>query len=199
VLRALAPAVPDRVMADPSAPAWIPTLSGVDQHGKRFTDIIFMNGGLGARPDRDGINVIGFPANISSTPVEVFESEKPVLVNEKELAPSGGGDGRYRGGTGQRFSMTSRASQPMTFAMRGERLRHPAQGLFGGGPGAPGVATVNGRPIHSKRTILLEPGDTLVLQVPGGGGYGRPEDRDPDARAADVRNGYVLAGPADRP
>jgi N-methylhydantoinase B len=193
VFRALAAAVPDRVMADPAAPSWIPTLSGIDQYGKRFADIVFMNGGMGARPTKDGVNVMGFPANISSTPIEIFESEKPVLVNEKQLVTDGGGNGKYRGGTGQRFSMTSCANQPMTFAMRGERLQHPAQGLFGGEPGAPGVATVNGRPIHSKRTILLNPGDTLVLQVPGGGGYGRPEDRDPAAHADAVRNQYVTA------
>jgi len=191
VFRALAAAVPDRVMADPAAPSWIPTLSGVDQYGQRFADIIFMNGGMGARRTKDGVNVIGFPANISSTPIEIFESEKPVLVHEKELVTDGGGAGRYRGGTGQRFSMTSGASQPMTFAMRGERLRHPAQGLFGGGPGAAGVATVNGQPIHSKRTILLNPGDTLLLQVPGGGGYGPAETRDPAAHAEAIRNEYV--------
>ncbi len=194
VFRALAAAVPDRIMADPSAPSWVPTMSGIDQYGKRFADIVFMNGGLGARPTSDGINVIGFPANISSTPVEIFENEKPVLVNEKQLVSDGGGAGRHRGGTGQRFSMTTYSEHPITFAMRGERIVHPAQGLFGGGPGAPGVATVNGRAIHSKRTIVLEPGDTLVLQTPGGGGYGDPRERAEDARAEDVRNEYVTSG-----
>ena len=122
---------------------------------------------------------------------EIFESEKPVLVNEKQLVADSGGIGKYRSGTGQRFSMTSSANQPMTFAMRGESLKHPAQGLFGGGHGAAGVATVNGQPIHSKRTILLNPGDALVLQAPGGGGYGNGAERDAAARADDLRNEYV--------
>ncbi len=193
VFRALAAAVPDRVIADPAAPGWVPAISGVDQYGKRFADIIFLNGGLGARPTKDGINVIGFPANISSTAVEIFENEKPVLVNEKELVANGGGDGKYRGGCGQRFSMTSYSDHPMTFAMRGDRIDHPAQGLFGGRSGGAGVASVNGRRIHSKRTIVLQPGDTLLLQTPGGGGYGDPADRPEAARQEDVRNEYVSA------
>jgi N-methylhydantoinase B len=202
VFRALAEAVPERVLADPSAPTWIPTCSGVNQYGKRFADIIFMNGGLGARPMKDGINVIGFPANISSTPIEIFENEKPMMVNEKQLIPDTGGVGRYRGGCGQRCSITSYSEAPITFAMRGDRVQHPAQGLFGGGPGAPGSVTLNGRPIHSKRTIQLQVGDRLILETPGGGGYGDPAERSESARAEDVRNGYVsgdaLAAPGPR-
>jgi N-methylhydantoinase B len=191
VFRALAPAVPDRVIADPAAPAWIPTVSGLNQYGKPFADIIFMNGGLGARPTKDGINVVGFPGNISSTPIEIFENEKPVLVHEKQLVPNSGGVAKYRGGCGQRFSMTSYSEWPITFAMRGDRIDHPALGLFGGGAGAPGAVHVNDRPIHSKRTILLNNGDLLALQTPGGGGYGPPAERAQAALEADIRNEYV--------
>jgi N-methylhydantoinase B len=191
VFRALASAVPDRILADPSAPTWIPTCSGVNQYGKRFADIIFMNGGLGARPSKDGINVIGFPANISSTPVEIFENEKPMMVTEKQLISNSGGTGRYRGGCGQRCSITSYSEAPITFAMRGDRVQHPAQGLFGGGPGAPGVVTLNGQPIHSKRTIQLQAGDRLIMDTPGGGGYGDPAQRQEAAKSDDLRNEYV--------
>ncbi len=191
VFRALAPAVPDRVIADPAAPTWIPTCSGVNQYGKPFADIIFMNGGLGARATKDGINVVGFPANISSTPIEIFENEKPVLIHEKQLVAGTGGRGKYRGGCGQRFSMTSYSERPITFAMRGDRVDHPALGLFGGEAGAPGAVSVNQRPIHSKRTILLNNGDVLALQTPGGGGFGSPAERAAVAREADLRNEYV--------
>lgn len=191
VFRAMAAALPDRVLADPSAPTWIPTCTGTDQYGKRFADIIFMNGGLGARPMKDGINVIGFPANISSTPVEIFENEKPMLIHEKELVADTGGRGQYRGGCGQRLVIQSFAEGPITFAMRGDRIDHPAQGLFGGGPGAPGRVTLNGEPMHSKRTIQVHPGDSMVLQTPGGGGYGDAASRSETARANDLRNGYV--------
>ena len=81
--------------------------------------------------------------------------------------------------------------RPITFAMRGDRVAHPALGLFGGEAGAPGAVSVNKRPIHSKRTILLNNGDLLELQTPGGGGYGPPAERAPIAREADVRNEYV--------
>lgn len=191
VFRAMAPAVPERVLADPSAPTWIPTCSGLNQYGKPFADIIFMNGGLGARPMKDGINVIGFPANISSTPIEIFENEKPMMVTEKQLIPDTGGAGKYRGGCGQRFSLTSHSEAPITFAMRGDRVQHPAQGLFGGGPGVPGSVTLNGKFIHSKRTIQLNAGDRLVLETPGGGGYGDPTGRLDAARREDLKNGYV--------
>jgi N-methylhydantoinase B len=197
IFRALASAVPDRVLADPSAPTWIPTCSGLNQYGKRFADIIFMNGGLGARPTKDGINVIGFPANISSTPIEIFENEKPIMVGEKQLVPDTGGPGKYRGGCGQRFSLTSYSEAPITFAMRGDRVQHPAQGLFGGGAGAPGSVTLNGSPIHSKRTIQLHAGDHLVLETPGGGGYGDPAERSKTAQDDDLGNGYVTRTGAD--
>jgi len=75
--------------------------------------------------------------------------------------------------------------------MRGDRIDHPAQGLFGGGPGAPGRVTLNGEPMHSKRTIQVHPGDSMVLQTPGGGGYGDAASRSETARANDLRNGYV--------
>lgn len=191
IFQALAPAVPDRVLADSAAPLWGPVISGLNQHGKRFADIIFLNGGLGARSMKDGLSVIGFPGNISSTPVEIFEHEKPVIVVSKELRQDSGGAGKYRGGCGQVFAMTSYAEHSITFAMRGDRIHHPPQGLFGGRLGSPGVATVNGRPIHSKHTILLERGDTLVLQTPGGGGFGDPAERAPGACVEDERNEYV--------
>jgi N-methylhydantoinase B/oxoprolinase/acetone carboxylase alpha subunit len=75
--------------------------------------------------------------------------------------------------------------------MRGDRVRHPALGLFGGGAGAPGAVTLNGQPIHSKRTIQLQAGDRLVLETPGGGGYGDPAQRLEAARDEDRKNGYT--------
>src|SRR5262249_20965929 len=86
MFRALAQAVPDPGLSDCAAPAWTPTVQGVNQHGQRFVDIVFLNGGLGARPNADGIDVLGFPGNLSGTLVEIFENEKPMLVERRELA-----------------------------------------------------------------------------------------------------------------
>jgi N-methylhydantoinase B len=177
MFRALAEAVPDRILADCAAPAWTPVVQGVNQHGQRFVDIIFLNGGLGARPTRDGVDVLGFPGNLSGTLVEIFENEKPMLVERRELAENTAGAGRYRGGAGLHFSLRSESDAPITVGLRAERLTHPAQGLGGGEAGAPGVVLFNGEAQHPKRTVILRAGDVLTFRTPGGGGYGDPRGR----------------------
>ena len=177
IFRALAAAVPHRVLADCAAPAWTPVVQGVNQHGQTFVDIVFLNGGLGARPTKDGVDVLGFPANLSGTLVEILENEKPVLVERREVAEGTGGAGRWRGGAGLHFAVRSESAHPITVALRGDRLQHPAQGLFGGGPGAPGAMLFNGQPQHAKRTVILRAGDVLTFRTPGGGGYGDPRER----------------------
>jgi len=172
IFRALAAAVPERVLADCAAPAWTPVVQGINQHGQRFVDIVFLNGGLGARPNRDGVDVLGFPGNLSGTLVEIFENEKPMLVERREIATETRGAGRYRGGAGLHFSVRSESPTPITVGLRADRLVHAAQGLQGGGPGAPGVVLLNGEPQHPKRTVILNAGDVLTFRTPGGGGYG---------------------------
>src|SRR6185436_274535 len=112
-----------------------------------------------------------------------------MLVEEKQLIPDTGGEGTHRGGCGQRCTLTSYSEAPITFAMRGDRVQHPALGLFGGGSGAAGSVTLNGKPIHSKRTLMLQNGDRLVLETPGGGGYGPAAERAEAAREDDLKNG----------
>jgi len=79
-------------------------LSGMSKgnSGRRFVDILFANGGLGARPNMDGVSSLGFPANISGVPVEVTENEKPLTFLYKELATDSGGPDRFRGRAVQR-------------------------------------------------------------------------------------------------
>ncbi len=198
MFRALAEAVPDRILADCAAPAWTPVVQGVNQHGQRFVDIVFLNGGLGARPMRDGIDVLGFPGNLSGTLVEIFENEKPMLVERRELAENTPGPGRYRGGAGLHFTVRSESDAPITVGLRAERLAHPAQGLFGGQAGAPGVVLFNGNPQHPKRTVILRTGDVLTFRTPGGGGYGDPRQRTSERIAEDNVSG-LLAWPASPP
>lgn len=193
VFRALAPAVPDRVLADSGAPAWTPVVHGINQYGQRFVDIVFLNGGLGARPTKDGIHVLGFPASISGTLVEIFENEKPMFVERRELAEDTPGLGKYRGGAGLHFVVRSEADGPITVGLRADRLQHPAQGLFGGGEAARGVVRLNGHPQHPKQTIVLGRGDVLEFRTPGGGGYGDPRERDRDRARHDVAAGLVSA------
>src|SRR5262249_61138822 len=88
------------------------------------------------------------------------------------LPPGPRGAGRCGGGAGLRFSIRSESPAPITVGLRADRLVHAAQGLQGGGPGAPGVVLLNGEPQHPKRTVILNAGDVLTFRTPGGGGYG---------------------------
>lgn len=196
VFRALAEAMPERVVADCGTPAWLPILAGTNQHGGRFVEMLFLNGGFGARPDRDGISCLGWPASFSGTPVELTESEKPIRIVTKELSPDSGGAGTFRGGLGQVFEWTSLAREPLVLAVRGDRVDHPPLGMRGGHAGAPARFLVNGVPVHSKRTILIAPGDTVRLETPGSGGYGDPAVRPAERVSADVEDGYVSPGAA---
>jgi len=70
----------------------------------------------------------------------------------------------------------------------------PAQGFFGGEPGATGALLINGRaPANPKAEQILRPGDLIELFMPGGGGYGLPAERDPALRARDTLEGYTTA------
>jgi N-methylhydantoinase B len=145
---------------------------------------------MGAGLHKDGPSAKFFPIMASHTPVELFERSTNLLVVEKNLRPDSGGPGRFRGGCGQRITIENHDETPVVFTFWLPRVRHPAQGVFGGAPGAPGRPTLNGRPIEAGR-FRLEQGDTAELLTPGGGGYGDPHTRDPRRILDDVIDGYV--------
>jgi N-methylhydantoinase B len=191
VIRTLSLAMPERTNAETGAPPHLTAYMGQGNGGRRFVDIMFANGGLGARPTTDGVSSLGFPANISGAPVEVTENEKPLVFLHKELATDSGGAGRYRGGLGQKFSVRSTSEEKMTFAVRVDRTAHPTIGIEGGRCGAPSRVEVNGKAVHPKKTIELYKGDVYTVQCAGGAGYGDPAERDGQALARDVADGYV--------
>ena len=191
VFRTLANAVPDRVIADAGTPPHLSAYMGLGNSGRRFVDIMFLNGGLGARPQADGVSSLGWPANIAGIQAEVTENEKPLLFLKKELAPDSGGAGRQRGGLSQLMTVRSVAQTPITLGVRLDRTEHPALGLEGGKPGAVAQVSINGVAIHPKTSVSLAPGDLFSVRCPGGAGYGDPHERDAAAVARDVRNGYV--------
>ena len=85
IIRTLGQALPDRTNAETGAPPHLSAYMGNGNSGRRFVDILFANGGLGARPTMDGVSSLGFPSNISGVPVEVTENEKPLMFLHKEL------------------------------------------------------------------------------------------------------------------
>lgn len=175
IYAALAPVLPEAVLAQGgSAPSWDLLLTGEDARGRHFHRLVIINGGMGAGPREDGATLC-FPANISNTPVEILESTMPVICECKEIIDGSAGQGRTRGGFGQRMSF--RALAPMQFSLVNARVRHAPQGLLGGAPGRAGRATVGGVELPPGSNGTLEPDATLTIETPGGGGFGPVSER----------------------
>lgn len=191
VLAALGKMIPDRVVAECGSPLWNVYFTGEQPDGRRYVRMFFMNGGHGAAASHDGASCLSFPSNVATQPVEQFENAVPMLVTEKSLIPGSGGDGRTRGGLGQRLGFRVIGEKPVTATYRHERVQHPPRGLLGGEAGRAGRDLLNGQQVAAKARIVLQPGDTLTFETPGGGGFGPPGDRSAEARAQDSAEGYV--------
>jgi N-methylhydantoinase B len=191
VLAALGRMIPDRVIAESGSPLWNVYFTGEQPDGRRYVRMFFMNGGHGAAASHDGPSCLSFPSNVATQPVEQFENAVPMLIREKALIPGSGGAGRMRGGLGQRLSFQVVGEKPVTATFRHERVQHPPRGILGGEPGRGGRDLVNGQPVPSKARIVLKPGDVLTYETPGGGGFGPPAERDPEAAARDAAEGYL--------
>ncbi len=196
---ALAEALPDRVPADSAAGLWVTQVSGKRTTGDTFSFAFFSVGGMGARHNKDGLSTTSFPSGIQNVSTEIIESVSPVLFHKRELRPDSGGPGRYRGGLGQTIEFEVRAAGPVTLSAMYDRLNDAPRGTENGSNGAGGVVTgQNGRVLAPKGRSLLQPGERVHLDLPGGGGYGSPEARDSHALSRDVELGFVSAEAAAR-
>jgi N-methylhydantoinase B len=192
VAGALGQAVPDRVMAEGSANIWGIQVSGTTLAGDPFSYIFFASGGTGARPTKDGLSATAFPSGVLGTPVEVIENLSPLVVEQKSLRPTSGGRGTFRGGLGQTIAFRVRSREPFMASILCDRTRHPARGFRGGEPGAGGEVLIDGvAPGNPKAEQRVPAGALVEVRLPGGGGYGRDERRDPELVARDVLEGYV--------
>jgi len=192
IFGALAPILPDRVIAESGSPLWNVYFSGKrERDGSNFVKMFFMNGGHGARPHSDGPGCLSFPSNVSNQPIEAFEHQVPLLVTEKSLVPDTGGAGRFRGGNAQRIGFRSRSKAPITMTIRHERVTYPPRGLLGGLPGSAGLDLVNGEAIDAKSRSELHEGDHVIFQTPGGGGLFAPSERCSALIEADIDSGLV--------
>lgn len=188
IYAALAPVLPNAVLAQGgSAPSWDLLLTGKDDRDRHFHRLVIINGGMGAGPREDGATLC-FPANISNTPVEILESTMPVICGAKEIVPGSSGEGRTRGGYGQR--MTFRARAPLHFSLINARVRYAPQGLLGGTGGRAGRASAAGVELPPGSNGLLAPGQTLVIETPGGGGLGPVAERNSTRAARDLLDAF---------
>ena len=199
LLTALAQIVPQRVIANGSAGLWNTMMDGVDADGEEFAYIFFSAGGMGAAHDRDGLSATAFPSGIMGVPVEAIETAAPLLMHRRELRVDSGGAGQFRGGLGQVMELEIITGAPATHSCMYDRTKRPALGLQGGRPGSPGrVSLSDGTQPHPKSHYSLQPGQRVILELPGGGGFGDPSRRDPQRVRDDVRAGYVSSEAAAR-
>ncbi len=197
VFRALSTAVPDRIISDSGGtPAQTNIFYGKRHDGKPFHTMIIRGGGLGASQAKDGHQCAIFPANGANTPVEILESDTPLMVLARELMCDTGGAGKKRGGLGRRMLIrvpddALAPEPPVAIAVQAGRFRYPPKGIFGGKPGSRARYLKNDLPGDPSGLTLCNPGDTIDFQSAGGGGFGNPMDREVASVESDVAYGYV--------
>jgi N-methylhydantoinase B len=197
IYRAMATALPDRVMAaSGGTPATMNVLYGKRSDGRPWHSVRIRGGGMGARSTHDGHYVYIFPANGANTPVEIFESDTPLIVEKRELLTDSGGPGKMKGGPGRRMVLripddAYAPISPVNLGIQSGRYRYPPEGLFGGKSGAKAQFLVNGESGNPYGLTQLSPGDVVIMDAAGGGGYGDPLERDMEMVERDVIEGYV--------
>jgi len=192
-------ALPDTVPAEGTSSLW--NLSLLAGHGltgmegsavRAFNVTTFHSGGAGARPQQDGLSATPFPSGVRNVPIEITEAITPLVVWRKELRRGSGGPGRQRGGLGQRMEIANRDATAFGIQARFERGVYPARGRSGGEAGAKGrLSLATGASLAIKGLQIIPAGDRLIVEMPGGGGYGDPFARDPALVARDVRYGLI--------
>lgn len=159
---------------------------------RRAEVLMFNCGGSGARPEIDGMNATAFPSGVMTMPVEATEHTGPVIIWRKELRPDSGGAGRQRGGLGQYMEIGALPGHEFDFSAMFDRVRHPARGREGGGPGGmTGFTLDDGTVMRGKGRQHVPAGRRALLALPGGAGYGDPKSRDRATVRRDVELGYI--------
>lgn len=173
VLKALAHIIPDRVPAEGSGAVWTIQIQGRDEADRPFTSSMFnYSGGMGARRMKPGLSATCYPTGVAAVPVEVLEAAMPILFTRKELRRGSGGAGAQPGGDGQRIGYRLRTASPWLLNAVASRTDLGPDGLAGGHGGAPGRFLVNGQPVNEARKMVMQPTDEVLMETPGGGGYG---------------------------
>ena len=154
--------------------------------------LMFNSGGAGARPRLDGLSATAFPSGVRTMSVEATEQVGPIVIWRKELRPDSGGAGTHRGGLGQVIELGPAEGYELHFSAMFDRVQNPARGRRGGSDGAPGrVSLDDGSPFDAKGKQLVPAGRRLIFELPGGGGWGDPSRRSPEAVGNDLAQGYV--------
>jgi N-methylhydantoinase B len=199
IFKALEDVVPDKVTGDSGgAPIWAANCVGQRDDGSQYGSVQNFHGGQGGRAELDGLDTLSFPSNCKVTAVEMFEIAVPVLTECKELIADSGGAGKHRGGLGQRVVLRNLGKSPMSVYLASERVRHPCFGVVEGESGTPGRVGKNGEPQFAKGKVVLNTGDRLEVETPGGGGWGRTRERPAALVEHDLAEGLITPEAAQR-
>jgi N-methylhydantoinase B len=197
LFRALAPALPERVVAGTKGCVCNIAFGGVNPtSGEYFTYYETIAGGYGATLTTDGMDAVqAHFQNTENAPVEETEANYPVRILRYELIENSEGGGRHRGGLGVRRDYTFPGHAP-SFSILSDKARFAPWGLFGGQAARPAKYVLNpeterARELPSKITFPLAPGDVVSVQTPGGGGTESPRERPADDVARDVALGKI--------
>ena len=205
IIKALAPACPTRAMAGWGRRFRI-AIQGKDPRanvpgGKPFIWHFFQarpgGGGSAAGDGWPGGGEWQAAGGIKFGSLEVTEVRFPLFFKAHEFRPASGGAGEYRGGPGGIVEMVVETEEPAVGNTAGDGVRYGACGILGGEDGLPHRYTLYSgnqppRAIKTKETgLVIRPGDRLVLESGGGGGWGDPDRRDQAATDDDIANGFV--------
>ena len=195
IIGALAYALPEAAVGASNGANTTAVFSGIDPNtGAGYLYLETLGGGFGGRNDRDGKDGVQVHiTNTSNLPVEAIEMEYPLLVESYGFVEDSGGAGEFRGGMGLR-RVISTVDHRCDFNGAGERFRNQPWGIFGGEPGASGRfqhidAAGAAAPLEIKPAgIKVGPGEKIVVETPGAGGYGKPSNRSPERVEDDRRS-----------
>lgn len=201
VNKAMAQALPERVLGGGPRAGNTPNFTGVDaRSGKEWGAMIFNNaGGGGAGRGSDGWPLISTQAaagGLKSLEIEQMELLYPLLIEQMDVEPDSMGMGEWIGGPGVRLSVTPTHGD-VECATHGDGFRNPPHGVLGATAGAGGgqyIERAEGGPrsfVSSTGYFELKTGERLVGVSSGGGGYGRAVDRDAEQVRRDVRDGFI--------
>ena len=175
LFRALAQALPERIPAASQGTMNNLTIGGLDAEGKEFSYYETVAGGMGARPNQDGLSALHtHMTNSLNTPAEALEYSYPLRVREYAIRRGSGGEGEYRGGDGVVREVETLV--PARMSILSDRRKHAPYGLAGGQPGKTGENVIirdgKAESLGSKGSWELSAGSRVRIETPGGGGWG---------------------------
>ena len=206
VFGALSQAIPEQVPAACFGSVENFTISGYDPESRKtYIMFRFSGGGYGGQPGIDGLSNGSAPISAARTsPIEVLEALYPIEFNYYRLREGSGGAGQFRGGFGVSFEIGLLRGDAVSSVI-GDRGIYPPFGVHGGEPGALATVryTLSGRsyvPLHVTKDegVVMQPGDTVSIETPGGGGWGDASTRDPGAVIRDISLGLITPEAAAR-